>query len=148
MISRMALLNGDKNAAAGIADLSTRDEFRLDSCTVIRRINNPGLQCYRAVDRRRAKQLYMEFGCNGTRRLIFSTLFHEVISGRPIRVTIEERADDASVQHPRKSLVMRLGIPFRDELIALGKASNSESLFIGRAAAEANAAGRIRLLYR
>jgi hypothetical protein len=63
-------------------------------------------------------------------------------------MTIEKCADYPAVEHAGKSLVMRLGTPFGNELLARGEASYSQALFILRPAAEAYPIRRMDLLYR
>jgi hypothetical protein len=61
-------------------------------------------------------------------------------------MTIEQSAEYAAVQHTGKRLMMRLGMPFRNDLIALRKAVNVQTFLIRWAAAKANACWRILLL--
>ena len=62
---------------------------------------------------------------------------HEVASGRPVRVAVEQRAADPAVQHAVEGLVVLLGGPGARALVALGEALDPQSLLVGRAAAEA-----------
>ena len=63
----------------------------------------------------------MKLGRHRARASLFAALLHQVIRGRPVRMAIEQRADNAAVQHPGKRLMMRLGVPLGDDLVALGK---------------------------
>jgi len=66
----------------------------------------------------------------------------------PIRVTIEQRTDDAAVQHAGERLMVRLGVKLCDKLVALGKRAYPQALFILRTAAETDAFRRVCFLQR
>ena len=54
-------------------------------------------------------------------------------------MTIKQSADDAAVEHTRKSLVIFLCTPLGNDLAVFRKAAYMQSLFIRRTAAEADA---------
>jgi len=137
----MPLLDGDEDAVAGVANFPAGDQFRFDSGAILGRFDDPGLQRDRASDRCRAEKLDVKLGGYRAWNSIIASLLHQVMCSRPIRVAIEQCSDDAAVQHPRECLVMRLGVKLCDILIAVNKASDPQSLLIGRSAAEANALG-------
>ena len=56
-------------------------------------------------------------------------------------MAIEQGPDNAAVQNTGERLMMRLGAPFGDELVALDKTSNLQPLFILRTAAKTDAVG-------
>lgn len=120
----MAFLDGDEYASAGVADLAAGDEFGIDRRTVIGGFHDSGLEGYRAVDGCRTQKFDMKFGRDGTRGMLRAGLFHQVICCSPIRMAIEQCTDDAAIEHARKGLVMRLGVKFRDKLVAFGEASD------------------------
>jgi len=88
----------------------------------------------------------VKIGRHSARSLGFSCFFHQVVSGCPVRMAIEKCTDYPTVQHARESLMVRFGPPFRDYFLALGKAPDAQSLFVRRAATEADAVRRIRFL--
>src|SRR5205085_9376225 len=87
-------------------------------------------------------------GGDGAVRAFSASAAHEVVGGRPVRVAVEERADDAAVEHARISLVVRLRLPVADELFAVGggEAANAQALLVRGAAAEAGASRRVAFL--
>ncbi len=63
-------------------------------------------------------------------------------------MTIEQRADDAAVEHSGKRLVMLGGVPNGGDFFAIRKTFNPQALFIFHAAAETDAVGRVSFLER
>jgi hypothetical protein len=63
-------------------------------------------------------------------------------------VAIEERADDAAVEHAGISLVVRLRLPVADDLFAFGggEAADAQALLVRGAAAETRAPRRVEFL--
>jgi hypothetical protein len=51
---------------------------------------------------------------------------------RPVAVTVEQRADDPAVQHAGERLVVRLGLPLRDDLVTLREGPNTKPLLVRR----------------
>src|SRR5205823_4480885 len=80
---------------------------------------------------------YRIFSRHGARCAIRFGVLHEVICGRPVAMTIEQRADDSSVQYPRERLVFRLRFPFRNDFIAFGETADAQSIWIRGAASPA-----------
>jgi hypothetical protein len=56
-------------------------------------------------------------------------------------VAIEQCTDNAAVQNARKRLMMRLSVPFGHKFVTLGKTAYTQTLFIRRPAAKADACG-------
>ena len=81
----------------------------------------------------------MKFRSDGAGSLIKTILLHQVISGGPVRVAIEERSDNAAIEHAGEGLMMRLGMPCGDNLVTIRKAVDTQAFLIGRAAAKADA---------
>ncbi len=59
-------------------------------------------------------------------------------------MAIKQSSDYTAVQHSRKRLVMRLGIPFGNNFIAIGKTIYVQPFFISRPAAKTDT---IRLIF-
>ncbi len=144
----MPFLYGDKYSAARVADFPAGDQLSVNCRTVIAGFDYSCPQCDRAVNRRRTKQFDMKFSRYRAWGRILAPLFHQVVGGGPIGMTIQQGSDNAAVKHPRKCLMMRLGVPGRDHLVALGKAGDVKSFLICRPAAEAYTFGRVFLLQR
>src|SRR2546423_10657268 len=102
----------------------------------------------RRVGRRRAQKLDGVVGGDCAGRVFESGAAHEVMGGSPVRVAVEERADDAAVEHAGISLVVRLRLPVADNLLAVsfGEAAYAQALLVRGAAAEARAARRVVFL--
>ena len=73
-------------------------------------------------------------------------LLHQVHRRGPVAVAVEQRAADAAVEDVVERLVMRLGRPLADELVALFEAADAQPFLVGRAAAEAAVLRRVRFL--
>lgn len=85
---------------------------------------------------------------NCARRRIFSGLFHQCYRSGPISVTVKQRPDYSSVDHPRKSLVLLFWLELQMETILTPERANHQPLGICRTAAEADAIWCMLLLYR
>src|SRR5690349_13551397 len=88
----------------------------------------------------------MKLGGDGAVRLVLAVALHQEIRGGPIRVAVEQRTDDAAVEHSRKRLMMRFSVPLGDNLVPLREAVYMQPLLIRRSASEADALRRIELL--
>jgi hypothetical protein len=120
----MSFLDCDERTAACGTSLLIRDKFRFDGCSVLTRFDNARAQFYQSLARRRPQEFYMKIGRYGTGSFRFPVAFHQEIGGGPVRMAIEQRADYAAVQNAGKCLVMRLGPPFRNDLVAFRKTPN------------------------
>src|SRR5436853_1573642 len=63
-------------------------------------------------------------------------------------MTVEQRADDAAIQHAREGLMMDLCYPLGNYFVTIRKTSYMKSLWIGRPAAKTCPVRRIRFLKR
>ena len=61
-------------------------------------------------------------------------------------MTVEQRADDAAAQHSFERLVFLAGLPLRDNLIAIRKAANVQTLRISGTATETREIWSVRFL--
>jgi hypothetical protein len=61
-------------------------------------------------------------------------------------VAVEQRADDAAVEHAGERVVVWLGREVGDHLVALDEALDAEAALVGGTAAEAEALGRVLVL--
>jgi hypothetical protein len=75
-------------------------------------------------------------------------LLHQVPSGRPITVTVEERSDDSTVQHTREGFVMRFASPFGDDVIPANEALYVKPFGIRRTTTKTRIVRGIRFLKR
>jgi hypothetical protein len=64
----------------------------------------------------------VEIGRDCAWRFGLAAFLHQVIRSRPIRMTIQERPDDPTIQHAWERLVIRLGAKLGDDFIAFDKA--------------------------
>ena len=80
------------------------------------------------------------------RWFIQSMHLHQVIGTRPVGMAIEQRADDAPIQHVRKRFVMRFGDEFRNDFVSLDEALDTQALVVCRSAAEAAAGWCVLIL--
>ncbi len=148
MIGRMPLLHRDKRPPASSAYLVIRDQLGLDRRAILSRFDHAGSQMYRRITRRRPQQLDVKIGGHGTIRRALIVAFHQEIRGSPIRMTIQQNANNAAIQHPGKRLMMRLGVPCRYYFIAVRKAVDMQSFLIRRPTAKADALWRVPFLQR
>jgi hypothetical protein len=72
---------------------------------------------------------------------------HQVISGGPVAMTVEQRADYPAAQHSFEGFVFGLRLPVSHDFVALWKAANVEPFFIGRPTAKTFHVWGVSLLY-
>jgi hypothetical protein len=72
--------------------------------------------------------------------------FHQMVSGSPIAMAVEHGACDASAQHPRKCLLVTLGLPVSNNFIASRKAANVQALLVCWTTAKTFEAWRVGFL--
>ena len=75
-------------------------------------------------------------------------MFHQMISRRPIAVTVEQCADNAAVQRASKSFVFLVRLPLSDYFVILRIAPDVQPFWICRAATEAGTVGSVFFLKR
>ena len=137
----MAFFNCDKNAAASRANFSARAQCSVN-CRAVgpsrtgTKIDNMGGKRDWASRRRRSQKLDRVVGRDSTRRMIRAGAFHQMISGGPIAVTIEQCADDAAIQNSLKSFVFFFRFPFCNHLAVFRKTPDLQSFRIRWAASE------------
>ena len=84
MVRRVAFLHCDKGSTTSVANFSAGDELRFDSRAVIGGFDDAGFQCDNPVNWGGPQKLDVKIGGHRARCLIFTSLFHQVISGRPV----------------------------------------------------------------
>ncbi len=96
----------------------------------------------RPLRARRTLQLHVEVGRHRARRFARAALLHQVPRRGPVRVAVEERADDPAVDDAGKRFVVLLGRPIDDDRVALDATLDAQPLRVRGAAAEALVLGR------
>src|SRR5438309_3977181 len=71
-----------------------------------------------------------------------------MIGRGPITMTVEQRADDAAIQHAGKRFVLRLRLPFGNDFAVFGKAADPQTFAIRRAATPTRIFGSVLFLKR
>src|ERR1700731_94992 len=150
----MTFLHPDKNSATSRTNISTGRQSPLHRRAMAgpsrtgTKVDNLGRKMHRTVCRRRPQQFDRVFGRDRARRLIGLRAFHEMIRGRPIAVTIEQRSDDAAVQNSGKRFVFFLRLPFGHDVVASGKTADMQAIRIGWTATETGVSRRVLFLER
>src|ERR1051326_3862714 len=142
----MAGLNGDESASARRGDFVVRDQLTFDDGAIISRFDHARAQVDRLIGWRRTFESNRVIGCDSARWMIDSGFLHQVISRGPIAMTIEQRADDAATQHPRKRFLISRGMESSDNFITFGKAANVQPFFIRWSTAKASHVRRVSFL--
>jgi len=142
----MAGLDRDKSSATSGRDFVVGNQLALNNGPIIGGFNYARAQFNWPVRRSRPQQLdrVVRRDCAG--RMISAGFFHQVIGCGPVAVTIEQRADDPTAQHPGKCFLISLRLKGRDDIIAAREAANVQTLFIRRAATKARHARRVSFL--
>src|SRR6266404_2617702 len=136
MIGRMAGFHRDERSATSCRYLVVRDQFSLNDGAIITGFNHAPYQPHWLVRGRWPPQSNLVISSNCTRRMICAGAFHQVISGGPVAMTVEQRPDDATAQHSRKRFLICLRLKLRDYFVALRKAANAQAFFVRRTAAK------------
>lgn len=153
----MPRLHRDEHAPASRADFSVCRELCFNGRAIRRgAFHHPRLKFERHIDRRWTQELDRILRCYGARRFWLLAPravrrgrridVHQVPSRRPVRMTIKQGADDAAIQYAGESLMVRLGLPRRYNLIILGHATNSKALCVGGATSKTNTFWRVLFL--
>lgn len=146
MISRVARLNGDESAAAGCRHFVVGYQLAFDDGAVGGRFDYARDQMYWLVRRGWPQEFDGVLSSDGAGRMIETVPFHQIISGSPIAVAVEHGACDATAQHSRKCLLVALGLPVSNNLLAGREAANVQALFVCWAAAKTLEVWRVGFL--
>ena len=90
--------DGDEGAAACSGDDAIDGQLGIDDDLVARHLDRPGPDLERPIDRRRTAKADRIVGRDTARRPCESAFAHQVHRGRPVRVAVQERPDDPSVE--------------------------------------------------
>ena len=126
-----------KNSATRSANLVVRDQLAFDRRARVGRVRNTGDEFDWTIGRRRPQQLDRVFRGDRTRRRVYVQLVHQVPRRGPVAMAVEQRADDAAVQHAFVSLVFRTRLPLGNDLFAVCEAANMQALGISGTAPKA-----------
>src|SRR6185369_3695383 len=88
------------------------------------------------IARRRAQELDRILSRDCAGRLVGAALLHQVPCGGPVAMTIEQRADNPTAQHPFKRFILFTRLPLRDNLFTIRKTPNVQSLRVRWSTAE------------
>jgi len=124
MISRMAFFHCDENSATRCANFSTRGECPFNGRAGVSQIGNLRGKKHRIIRRRWPEQFDCILRRDSTRRVIFVRALHQMISSRPIAMTIEQRPDDATIQDSLKSFIFFLWSPLCDNFAVFWETSD------------------------
>src|SRR5438445_724594 len=96
VIRRVSRLHRDERPTERGADLAASPQLRLDDGPVVGYLDRPRDELDRTARRRRASEPHRELRRDRRRRRLRVGPPHEVISSRPVRVTVEEGPCDAA----------------------------------------------------
>ena len=113
----------------------------LDHRLAVARFNDPCFELQGLVTGGRQIKNDLVFRRNGTRRRVSMRSDHQMPGSCPIHVAVQQRADNAAIDHALESLVMRLGFKYGNHPVILHKALDLQSVFIGRSTSETNQMG-------
>jgi hypothetical protein len=144
----MTFLHRDKNSATNGASFSAGAQYPLDGRAIIRQLHNPGGKENRIVRRSWPQQFDRIFRSHRTGGAILVCSFHQIISRRPVAMTVEQNADDAAIQNSLKSFVLLLRSPLSDDFAVLRETLNVQPSRVRRAATKTHIVWRILFLKR
>ncbi len=145
----MPLGDGDEGRPARGSHLTARRKGGLHGGSIIGRVHDLSAQAHRVGRGGRTPEADGKLAGHGGRRSLRAAPRHEVLGRGPVGVTVKERANDATVEHPAERFqVRRGGDPLADHGSAIGveERTDAQALFIGWPAPEADAVGRVTLL--
>src|SRR5690349_21380747 len=126
VIRRMPFLHRHERAAAGAGDLAVRLERRFDHRPVPARLDHVRAQLQRRVHGRGALEHDVKVRGDGAGRRVRAGLAHQVHGRGPVAVAVQESAADAAVENVVESLVVRLGRPGANQLVAILEAADAQ----------------------
>ncbi len=147
MKSGMPFSHDDEDAATCRGNQFVNGDVRFDGGSNRVGRDDPCPERENGTNGRRPPELYRELRSHGAggRRQMAS--LHEVPGARPVGMTVENRAANAAVEHPRKRKVVRLGMPLADaRVVALRERLDAQPFLVLRSAAEAAATRRVGVL--
>src|SRR6266496_502058 len=142
----MAFLDGDEGAATRGGDVTAGFERRFDDCAISHELGELGSQPDRRIHGGGAAKLHMEVRRNGAGRLVGSLGLHQMIGRRPVAVAVEERADDAAIEHVLESVMVSFRLPSGDDFIAFDEALDVKTFVVGGSATKAYVLRRVAIL--
>lgn len=130
VVSRMSGLDRYKNSATRSTNFVVCDQLAFDRRARVGRVRNTRDEFDRTISRRRPQQLDRVFRGDRARRRVYVQPVHQVPRRGPVAMAVEQRADDAAVQHAFISFVFRTRLPLGNNLFAVCKAANMQALGI------------------
>lgn len=130
MVCRMPFLDGNKQAAAGRTNLAFSLQRKRNSNPVLKHFGGFCIHRQRCTEGRRAPELYIVRGSDSARWFLKPLSVHDRNGCSPISVTIQQGADDATVDHPRKRLVVIRWDKFHDQPVLGAKRINFQPVFV------------------
>src|SRR6185369_534926 len=146
VIRRMAGFDGNEGAATSGADFVMRDQLAFDDRFVATRLDHTRDEFHWSIARRRAQEFDGVLSRDGAGWLVSAALLHQMPCRRPVAVTIEERADDPAAQHPVECFILLARLPLSDNLFAICKTPNVQTLRIRWSTAETREIRGVSLL--
>ena len=144
----MAFFHRDENAAAGRAHFPSPAQRAFNRRAIIGQIDNVRGKRDWSVRRSWPQQFDRIFSRHRAGRMVSACVFHQMIGRGPIAMTVEQRADDAAIQHAGKRFVLRLRLPFGNDFAVFGKAADAQTVRIRRAATPTRIFGSVLFLKR
>ena len=126
----MPVFYRDENSATRSANFPAGAQCSFDGRAIIRQIDNFRGKKDRIVRRRRPQQFDQIFRCDGAWRVILFRALHQMIRGGPIAMTVEQCADNPTIQNSGKSFVFLLRPPVCNDFTVLRKTANTQSFGI------------------
>ena len=115
MISGMTGFDGDECSAPRGANFSARRKFDFNLSAIICGFDHARREQDGRIGRRRAQKFDGVFSRHGAGQRGGSFVaLHQKQGGGPVGMAINERTDDAAVQHAGERFVMFLRLPFAD----------------------------------
>ena len=106
MIGRVPFLHSHEEAAPRGTNLAFSLQGQCDPNPVVQHLGWRSVHRQGRTVRRRATKLDVVGSRDGARWLIKALCIHERNGGSPIAMTVEQRSDDAAVDHARERLVV------------------------------------------
>lgn len=133
----MTGLDGHKGAAAGSRYLIVGQQLAFDNRSIVLHFQHPRRHPKQGVSGRWPQKFDCIVRRHRTGRMIGAIAFHQSISGSPVTVAIEQRADNAATQHAAEGFLPGLRMKVRYDFIALRKTLDVQPFVVGWATAKA-----------
>jgi hypothetical protein len=138
VIGWVTFFDGDEETASSSAHLSFGLQRQGNGCPILQQLNHFAGHGKRCGYRGWTPQFDLVGGGDRTGWFVQALFIHQRHSRRPVPMTVKQRTNDASVDHPRKGLMLGFCSKFHDQSSIDSMRIDLEAVFVRWATAKTN----------